>query len=146
MSGVPIVWVCLGNFWGASAHAFIPKMKNSTIRPCWENGNDLKWVTNYRYFPLFSTITMNSNNAKILAPIPSQCTHLAPRLLILQSFRTFPTWRVATTTTTWIDEKHTMEKKLFPISSNARPVPPSPPPFHLPLCKNANCMRVYSEW
>ena len=55
--GVLIIRACSGNFRGASAHVFIPEIESSAFRPCWENGNNLKWVAGYRYLRLFSTIS-----------------------------------------------------------------------------------------
>ena len=72
MSGVPTGQECSGTFRGSSAHAGISEMGTSGVRPCRENGNFLKWVANYRYIPIYSTVTMDSNNPKILAPTPSQ--------------------------------------------------------------------------
>ena len=70
MLGVPPGRECSGS----SAHAGISEMGTSGVRPCRENGNYLNWVANYIYIPIYSTVTMDSINPKILAPIPSQCT------------------------------------------------------------------------
>ena len=72
MSGVPIVRACLEVFRGSTAHVCISEMDSSGIQPCRENGNNLKLVVNYRYIPIYSIITMDSNNPKILAPTPNQ--------------------------------------------------------------------------
>ena len=54
-------------------HAYISEMESSGVQPCRKNENNLKWAAKYRYLPLFSTITMDSNNPKIPAPTLSQC-------------------------------------------------------------------------
>ena len=72
MFGVPLVRECTGNFWVASAHAYIFEMDSLGIRACRENKNNLEFVLSYRYLPLYSTITMGYNNPRILATIPSQ--------------------------------------------------------------------------
>ena len=84
---------CSGTSRGSSAHAGSSEMGTSEVRPCRENGNYLKWVANYRYLPLYSTITMDSNNPKILAPIPSQYSLTAITADPPKFFRTFPTGR-----------------------------------------------------
>ena len=61
-----------GKLLGASAHVRISEMEHSGVQPRRENENNLKWEANYRYLPIYSTITMDSNNPKILARIPSQ--------------------------------------------------------------------------
>ena len=58
MSGVPSGRECSGTSRGSSAHAGISEMGNSGVRPCRENGNYLKWVANYRYIPIYSTVTI----------------------------------------------------------------------------------------
>ena len=91
MSGVPTIRECSGTFRGSPAHARISEMQILCVLPCQENENNLKWVANYRYLTLFSTITMDSHNPKILAPIPSQCTPYSQDCRSSEVFRTFPT-------------------------------------------------------
>ena len=46
MFGVPLVRECSGTSRGSSAHAGISEMEHSAIRPCRENGNNLKLGAN----------------------------------------------------------------------------------------------------
>ena len=46
MSGVPRGRECSGTFRGSAAHGGISEMEHLAVRPCWENGDNLKWVAN----------------------------------------------------------------------------------------------------
>ena len=46
MSGVPRGRECSGTFRRSAAHADVSKMEHSAVRPCRENGDNLKWVAN----------------------------------------------------------------------------------------------------
>ena len=50
------------------------KMVDSSLKWCLVNcaSSILELGANYRYLQIYSTIPMDSNNPKILAPIPSQ--------------------------------------------------------------------------
>ena len=88
-----------GRLFGTSAHARTADMECSGVRPCRENGNYLKWVANKRYLPIYSTVTMNSNNPKILAPTPSQCTPYSQYFQSSEVFPNIPDPRYAKTAT-----------------------------------------------
>ena len=72
MFRVLLVWKCSGNFRAASAHAFIFEIDSLGVQACQKNKNNLKFVVSYSYLPVYSTITMDSINHRILAPITSQ--------------------------------------------------------------------------
>ena len=99
MSGVPTGRECSGTSRGSSAHAGISEMEHSAVRPCRENENILKMEVNYRYIPIYSTITMDSNNPKTLAPTPSQCTPYSQYFQSSEVFPNIPDPRYAKTAT-----------------------------------------------